>query len=88
MSIGSQQTNLVDLIRMFLDKTGVLLPITFVTIIVLAFIYHDRLLFSKPHRPGLTVPPGGLPLIGHTYSIVKEGTKDQFERFQELAMCE
>jgi hypothetical protein len=88
MSINSQQAGLVDFILSLLAKTGFLLPIATLTVVVLAFIYNDRLVFTKPHRPGMFVPPGGLPLIGHTYNIVKLGTKKQFERFHEMALGE
>lgn len=79
-------TGITDVVRSALDKTGILLPLLVVGLVGLAVVYNDRLVFTKPHRPGLTVPSGGLPLIGHTYAIVKYGTKNQFERFQEMAL--
>jgi hypothetical protein len=71
-----------DIVSSIIDKTGVLLPLIAFTWIILAFIYHDRLLFTKPNRPNMTVPAGALPLIGHTYTMVKAGAKGQFERMQ------
>jgi len=88
MSVSSQQLHLMDMIYSILDKTGLVLPTLFFLTFALAFIYHDRLIFTKPNRPGMVAPPGAYPLIGHTYSIVKAGTKNQFERFQEMAMGE
>lgn len=71
-----------DIVSSVIDKTGVLLPFIVVTMILLACIYHDRLVFTRPNRPNMTVPDGALPLIGHTYTMVKQGAKGQFERMQ------
>lgn len=84
----STQSRLLDAIYPIIERTGVILPLSIITLIILAFIYHDRLLFTKPYGPHMAKPPGALPLIGHSYTIVKNGTEQQFERFQEMALCE
>jgi hypothetical protein len=81
--IAPTQANMSsDIVSYIVDKTGVLLPFIVVTLIILACIYHDRLIFTRPNRPNMTVPDGALPLIGHTYTMVKQGAKGQFERMQ------
>ncbi|KAE8271354.1 hypothetical protein A4X09_0g1029 [Tilletia walkeri] len=55
------------------DRTGILLPIAGLSIIVLAVIYNDRTPFTKGRRPGVYYPPHALPLLGHTVEVIKKG---------------
>ncbi|KAK0563646.1 hypothetical protein OC844_002094 [Tilletia horrida] len=56
----------VEAIGAILERTGVVLPLVILPILLLAFLYPDRVVFTKPLRPGLAQPSGALPLIGHT----------------------
>lgn len=75
-----------SLVYGILDKTGVLLPLFIISWLALAIKYHNRLIFTRPNRPNMVIPDGALPLIGHTYIFVKNGTAKQFERMQEWVM--
>ncbi|KAE8203244.1 hypothetical protein CF327_g7785, partial [Tilletia walkeri] len=65
-----------------LDRTGILLPIAGLAIIVLAFIYNDRTPFTKARRPEVYYLPNALPLVGHTIDVIKKG----FARELDMAL--
>ncbi|KAE8210263.1 hypothetical protein CF327_g5848 [Tilletia walkeri] len=72
-------------IAAILDRTGILLPIAGLSIIVLAFIYNDRTPFSRARRPGVYYPPKAWPLLGHTVEVVKMGTTRELEMALEFS---
>lgn len=77
-----------SIVYALIEKTGVLIPLFIISWLVLAIKYYNRLIFTKPHRPNMMIPDGALPLIGHTYVFVKNGTTKQFERMREWVMSE
>ncbi|PWN33640.1 cytochrome P450 [Meira miltonrushii] len=90
-SAGMGQSNQIvdhasNLLQATIDRFGLILPSAVLALLILGFIYHDRLVFSPGKRSGIYDIPGGLPLIGHTHQIMKFGTTNQFHRFQELAL--
>ncbi|KAE8236107.1 hypothetical protein A4X06_0g9654, partial [Tilletia controversa] len=66
------------------DRTGILLPLAGLSLLALAFIYHDRALGTKPRRAGVHFPPMTLPLLGHTVWKVKKGTDRELHQFLEI----
>ncbi|KAK0533914.1 hypothetical protein OC842_002823, partial [Tilletia horrida] len=60
-----------DAITNILDRTGIILPLSVFTLLALAIVYHDRVLFTKANRSNLYSPPGTWPLIGHTVTAIK-----------------
>ncbi|KAK0552250.1 hypothetical protein OC844_006453 [Tilletia horrida] len=77
--MAGSSTIAVDTISTIVDRFGVLLPLSVLSFVVLAIIYHDRTLFAKPRRPGVYFPPNALPLLGHTFEAAKFGTKNELE---------
>ncbi|PWN50791.1 cytochrome P450 [Violaceomyces palustris] len=64
------------------SRLGVTPPLLLLSLLTLALIYNDRLVFTRPRRKELSRPKG-LPLIGNTIDIIRLGTVQQFERFHE-----
>lgn len=86
----SQSNQIVDhathVVQTTISRFGLILPSAILALLVLGFIYHDRLIFTPGKRSGIYDIPGALPLIGHTHHIMKLGTANQFHRFHELAL--
>lgn len=87
-SSGSTQYGawLTDVVQGITDRFGVLLPAMVLGVIVLACLYPNRLVFTHGPRPGIVDLPGGHPLLGHTIFILRDGVKNQFDRFHEMAL--
>lgn len=77
---------LITRLASILSKTGYILPTVVIGLVVLASIYPDRLAFTRAHPNAVYVPPGTLPILGHTCEVVKLGTQHQFERFHEMTI--
>lgn len=77
---------IVARLESILSLTGYAIPTVVVGVIVLAIMYPDRLAFTRPHPKAVYVPPGALPILGHTLEVVKFGTARQFERFHEMTL--
>jgi len=79
-TLGNNNTGqMTSILANLLDRTGILLPLAFFILVVLAFIYNDRAIFSKPHRPGLYSPSRAYPLIGHTLKALSMGTRRELD---------
>ncbi|CAD6913656.1 unnamed protein product [Tilletia controversa] len=67
-----------------LDRTGILLPLAGLSLLVLVFIYHDRALGTRSRRAGVYFPPKTLPLLGHTIWMLKKGMDREQHQIFEL----
>jgi len=86
MSLNKSPDNpMVKKISEMLEITGPLLPLCLLSLALLTIVYHDRALFTKPHRKGLYVPPA-YPLVGNTIHLVRDGVEGQLERGLDVSI--
>lgn len=81
---GDVVPRLVDGFQRLIDTTGIVFPSLVLGLVLLALIYHDRVIFTPGKRKEMFHPGGAWPLVGHTPLIVKRGIQNQLENFKEV----